>query len=342
MTKYKYMQNRVFFVAQKKEINSRVKQHQEEIRAIKKEISKIVVGQEDVITKVLRAVVSDGHVLLEGVPGTAKTLMVRAISQVTGCKFNRIQFTVDLLPTDILGITSFERERGFFVVKGPIFSNFILADEINRAPPKVQSALLECMQERQVTIGKETFPLDLPFIVLATQNPLESLGVYPLPEAQLDRFIFKIKVNYPNTEEERMILDRNINLHHFDSYGLKTVVSPDAILEMQNDVKEIYISKEIEDYIVKLIDATRNPAKYNISLGNYIEAGASPRASIGLFIASKAEAMMKGKLFVTPHNIKEVAYDVLRHRIILKYEGYAEGISSDNVIAEILSKVPVP
>ena len=312
------------------------------LNEIKKEISNAVIGQEKVINGFLRALLSDGNVLVEGVPGLAKTLIVRALSSVMGCGFSRIQFTPDLLPTDIIGITAYEREKGFYVLKGPIFSNFILADEINRAPPKVQSALLECMQEKQVTIGKETFPMPLPFFILATQNPLEQLGVYPLPEAQVDRFLFKIDIGYPNLKEEQIILNNNITTSKFENFSLKPKMSAEKILEMQDNVKKIYLDKKIEKYIVQIIDATRNPDKYKIKLGPYIEWGASPRASIGLFIASKAEALMQGKTFVTPQYVKEVAYDVLRHRISLNYEAQSENIKIEDVISEILARVPVP
>ncbi len=320
----------------------KVTKDQQVINGIKKEISNIIVGQEKVINGFLRALLSDGHVLIEGVPGLAKTLIVRALSMVMGCGFSRIQFTPDLLPTDIIGITAYEREKGFYVLKGPIFSNFILADEINRAPPKVQSALLECMQEKQVTIGKETFNMSLPFFVLATQNPLEQLGVYPLPEAQVDRFLFKINIGYPNLKEEQTILNNNITIKKFDDFSLKSIMSPEKILELQEDAKRIYLDKKIEKYIVQIIDATRNPDKYRVKLGKYIDWGASPRASIGLFIASKAEALMQGKTFVTPQYVKEVAYDVLRHRVILSYEAQSENIKVEDVISDILARVPVP
>jgi len=320
----------------------KVTKDQKIINNIKKEISNIVVGQETVINGFLRALLSDGHVLIEGVPGLAKTLIVRALSIVMGCGFSRIQFTPDLLPTDIIGITAYEREKGFYVLKGPIFSNFILADEINRAPPKVQSALLECMQEKQATIGKETFGMPLPFFVLATQNPLEQLGVYPLPEAQVDRFLFKINISYPNLKEEQVILNNNITTRRFDDFSLKPIMTPQKILELQDDVKKIYLDKKIEKYIIQIVDATRNPADYRVKLGGYIEWGASPRASIGLFIASKAEALMQGKTFVTPQYVKEVAYDVLRHRVILSYEAQSENIKVEDVISDILARVPVP
>ncbi len=325
-----------------KKSSEKIINNQKILNEIKKEISNVVVGQEKVINAFLRALLSDGHVLVEGVPGLAKTLIVRTLSSVMGCGFSRIQFTPDLLPTDIIGITAYEREKGFYVLKGPIFSNFILADEINRAPPKVQSALLECMQEKQVTIGKETFSMQMPFFVLATQNPLEQIGVYPLPEAQIDRFLFKINISYPNIKEEQIILNNNITTKKFEDFSLKSMTSPEKILELQADVKKIYLDKKIEKYIVQIVDATRNPDKYKIKLGNYIEWGASPRASIGLFIASKAEALMQGKTFVTPQYVKEVAYDVLRHRVSLNYEAQSENIKIEDVISEILARVPVP
>ena len=326
----------------KEEFANKVIQNQKVIDEIKKEVSNVVVGQEKVINGFLRALLANGNVLVEGVPGLAKTLIVRALSAVMGCGFSRIQFTPDLLPTDIIGITAYERERGFYVLKGPIFSNFILADEINRAPPKVQSALLECMQEKQVTIGKETFSMPMPFFILATQNPLEQVGIYPLPEAQIDRFLFKIKIEYPLLDEEQAILNKNITTKKFENFTLKPIMSPEKILELQDDVKKVYLDKKIEKYIIQIVDATRNPNNYKVKFGDYIDYGASPRASIGLFIASKAEALMQGKTFVTPQDVKEVAYDVLRHRLILNYEAQSENIKVEDVISEILARVPVP
>ena len=259
-----------------------------------------------------------------------------------GCKFKRIQFTADLLPTDIVGITSYEEQKGFFVIKGPIFSNFVLADEINRAPPKVQSALLEAMQEKQATIGKETFELELPFFVLATQNPIETLGVYQLPEAQIDRFLFKIIMGYPNKEEEKKIIEQNITLNKFEDFAIKPILSQKRILELQEITKRISHSDKIKEYIVEIVNSTRNPEKYGIKTGKYIELGTSPRACIGLFIAAKADALMRGDAYIRPQHVKNVALDVLRHRIILNYTGQAEGIKSDAIINEILSKVPIP
>ncbi len=323
-------------------LKKKVKGYKNLIDSVKSEVSKIVVGQEAVIEGLLRAIIGNGHVLLEGVPGIAKTLMVRTLSTVTKCSFSRIQFTPDLLPTDIIGITAYEEKKGFFTIKGPIFNNFILADEINRAPPKVQSALLEGMQEKQVTIGKETFPLPHPFFVLATQNPIESLGTYSLPEAQVDRFLFKLNVGYPGIEEEQQVLKKNITLKRFDEYKIKPIITPQDIINLQNDVGKIYLDNKIEKYLVRLVDCTRNPEKYKVKLGKYVEYGGSPRASIGLFIASKAEALLRGELFVTPHHVKKVAVDVLRHRLILNYEGQAEGIKPEDVIKEVLSRVPIP
>jgi MoxR-like ATPase len=309
---------------------------------IKKEMSKVVVGQGNVIDGIMRAIISNGHVLLEGVPGIAKTLIMRSLAQITSCNTKRVQFTADLLPTDIIGITSYEKSKGFYVVKGPIFTNFMLADEINRAPAKVQSALLEAMQEKQVTIGRQSFGISPPFFVLATQNPIETQGTFNLPEAQIDRFLFKLYIDYPNKKEEREILLRNITTKHFSEYNLRGVIGPLDIIRMQNTVHDIFVSKAVEEYIVRLVDATRHPEKYNLKISKYIRYGSSPRASIGLYVASKAEALMKGKEYVTPQHVKEIAHDVLRHRILLNYEGQAENIDRDDIVKEILAKVPIP
>ncbi|MBN2367499.1 MoxR family ATPase [Candidatus Woesearchaeota archaeon] len=308
---------------------------------MRNEIGRIVVGQQHILDSLLEAVLSNGHCLVEGIPGIAKTLLLRTLSVVTGCEFNRIQFTPDLLPTDIIGVTAYEEKKGFYTVKGPIFSNFVLGDEINRAPPKVQSALLEGMQEKQVTIGKTSFPLPHPFFVMATQNPIEQMGTYPLPEAQIDRFIYKILMKYPTMEEEAKIMTQNISLHKFEDYNIIPVMGAEDILRLQTDVKKIYLDPKIEKYIVRIVDATRNPQRYNLELGKYIEFGSSPRASISLFIAAKAHALLNGKIYVTPNDIKSVALNIFRHRMILNYEGQAEEIKSEDIIKEILSKVPV-
>jgi MoxR-like ATPase len=313
-----------------------------DLNKVKNEVAKVVVGQRPLIDGLLRALLANGHVLIEGVPGIAKTLIVRALAASTSCKFKRIQFTADLLPTDILGITSYEEEKGFFVIKGPIFGNFILGDEINRAPPKVQSALLEAMQEQQVTIGRETFPLDKPFSVIATQNPIETLGTYPLPEAQIDRFIFKLTADYPGKDEEKEIIARNISMHSFEHFKIMPAITPKRIIEMQELTKKIGDKDRIKDYIVEITNATRNPKKYNIRLGKYIQWGSSPRAGISLFIGAKADAVLNGQTFIKPQNVKNVALSVLSHRIILNYRGEAEGIVTEDVIKEILSKVGIP
>ncbi|MBI2662941.1 MoxR family ATPase [Candidatus Woesearchaeota archaeon] len=322
-----------------KEINE-IKKYQKVFSNIKSELARVVVGQEDVVNGLLRALICNGHTLVEGVPGIAKTLIVKSLAEITGCQFSRIQFTVDLLPTDIVGLTTYDRKKGFTVIKGPVFANFLIADEINRASPRTQSALLEAMQERQVTIGKETYDLTPPFLVMATQNPIESAGVFNLPEAQVDRFLFKLKVYYPKPKEEQKILHSNVTLRKFEDYKIKKITNPKEIIRIQASVNKVFMSQDLEDYIIRIINATRERDKFKT--GKYIEYGASPRASIGLFIASKADALIKGKSYVTPENIKAVAHDVLRHRVILNYEGQAENINTDDFITEILSKVPIP
>jgi len=320
----------------------KVMKAQKELEDIKKEISKIVVGQDKIIDSLLRGILCEGHVMVEGIPGIAKTLIVRALAIVTGCDFKRIQFTVDLLPSDIIGITTYNEKAGFQTIKGPIFTNFVIADEINRSPPKSQSALLEAMQERQTTIGKKTYPMMDPFFVMATQNPIETSGVYPLPEAQIDRFLLWVKIRYPSTDEEKLILNKNITLSTFESFKLKPVITPRRIIELHKITKEIYLSDALEKYVVEIVNATRFPEKYKISSGEYIEWGCSPRASIGLFMAAKADALLKGSNYVTPQNVKNVAYEIMRHRILLNYEGEAENISTDDIIKEVLGKIPLP
>jgi len=323
------------------ETNISIKECHKILNKIKREVSKVLVGQTDIIDGILRGMLANGHVLVEGVPGIAKTLVIRALGEATGCATKRIQFTVDLLPTDIMGLTAYDEKKGFYTVKGPIFANFIIADEINRSPPKTQSALLEAMQEKQVTLGKETFPLPKPFFVMANNNPIEASGVYPLPEAQIDRFLFKLYMDYPPAKDLRNIIEKNISLRHFEEYGIKSVASPDKILAMQKIVREkIKHTDKIKDYIVRLVNATRETKKYNITLGKYIEWGASPRAAIGLFIGAKADALLKSQSYIAPQNVKNVIHDVLRHRIVLNYKGQAEGIKSDYIIDEIAKKVP--
>ncbi|MBR9690931.1 MoxR family ATPase [Candidatus Woesearchaeota archaeon] len=323
------------------EIIHKIKLYSVLFEAIRKEMSQIVVGQKDVVNTMILALICNGHCLVEGVPGIGKTLTIRALSKIMGCDFSRIQFTPDLLPSDIIGITAYDEKKGFYTVKGPIFANFILADEINRAPPKVQSALLEGMQERQVTIGKETFAIQRPFFVMSTQNPLENLGTYTLPEAQVDRFLFKIKMGYPNIDEEADILRKNMTIYHFDEFKIRPLLDAQKIINLQEFVKKVYLDKKVEDYIVRIVDCTRNPKKYGVKLGQYIQYGASPRGTIALYISSKAMALLNGRPYVTPHDVKEVAHITLRHRLILNYEGQAEEIDVDNIIDEILSSVPI-
>lgn len=308
----------------------------------KTEIAKLVVGQKEIISFLLEALIANGHVLLEGVPGIGKTLLVRTIASIIGCSYSRIQFTPDLLPTDIVGVTTYEEGKGFFTVKGPVFANFVLGDEINRSPPKVQSALLQAMQEREVTIGKETFSLPNPFFVMATQNPVENLGTYKLPEAQLDRFIFKLFMSYPEVDEEEIVLDRNMTLQQFEHFDLQAILQEHEILDVQKIVRKIYMDEKIKKYIVRIIDATRHPDKYKLELGTkYIQFGSSPRGSISLFIAAKAHALIRGRTFVTHKDVKDVAPHILRHRILLNFEGEAEGIDSGSIVDEILQNVPL-
>ncbi len=310
-----------------------------EIEKVEKELEKVVVGQKKVIRGIMRAILCEGHVLVEGVPGLAKTLIIRSIAHVMGCEMKRIQFTVDLLPTDITGINSYDPKKGFQIMKGPIFANFVIADEINRSPPKTQSALLEAMQEREVTIAKESYELPRPFFVMATQNPIETSGVYTLPEAQVDRFIFKLVIEYPEPKEEEDILSQNMTIKNFEDYNLKKILCASRIIQMQKKVKEIYTSDEIKDYIVRIVNKTRNK---DFEYAKYVSYGASPRASIYLYLASKAEALMKGRDFVLPEDVKEVAYPILRHRIILNYEAEADKVTTDDIIKHLLKNVRAP
>jgi MoxR-like ATPase len=309
------------------------------VREIENEASKIVVGQKQIIRKIIVALICNGHVLLEGVPGIAKTLTVKTLAEIMGCEMKRVQFTVDLLPTDITGIMNYTPKKGFEVIKGPVFTNFLLADEINRSPPKTQGSLLEAMQERAVTIARQTHKLPDPFLVMATENPLEQSGVYSLPEAQVDRFLFKILMEYPSQNEEMQVLSNNVSINKFEDYKLKKILSPEKIIDLQKKAKEIFSSEKIKDYIVRIVNETRSK---NFDYSKYISYGASPRASIALFIASKAEALVNGRDYVIPADVKEVAYPVLRHRIILNYEAEAEKITTDQIIKHILDKVDVP
>jgi len=312
------------------------------IEEVRSEIHRVLIGQEEIVSEILKVLLCKGHMLLEGVPGVGKTLSVLTLSKtIKDSTFGRIQFTPDLLPTDITGVTVYEKEKGFYTIKGPVFANIVVADEINRSPPKVQSAMLQAMAEREVTIGKKTLPLPDPFFVLATQNPVETRGVYPLPEAQIDRFLFKIDIKYPKKSEESVIIDRNIDLKPLEDYGVEQVISLKELLTMQDLVKHIYLSYEVKRYIVSLVDATRYPTKYGIPEAKFMQWGASPRASINLALSARATAFMNSRDYVTPDDVRAVAYPVLRHRIILNYEGKAREISTDKVVEAIIKKVPV-
>ena len=314
--------------------------HAATLRAIRDEMKHVIVGQDGVIDRLLLALCAGGHVLLEGVPGIAKTLTIRTLSQCVDCSFTRIQFTPDLLPADIMGTRIYNhKDSGFSTVRGPIFSHFVLADEINRAPPKVQSALLEAMQERQVTIQGDTRPLPRPFFVLATQNPIESEGTYPLPEAQVDRFMFKVLMTYPGKADEIAILDRYTE---GISHTPRTVVSAEDILAIQAFTWKVYADPALKKYISEIVDATRDPGAYGLDDSRYIALGASPRASINLALGGKARALQAGRGYVIPEDIRAVAHDVLRHRILLTYEGESDGITTDAIIDRITGAVKVP
>lgn len=322
------------------ELSYRVKQENEILNKVRNELSKTIVGQSYMIDRLLIALLSNGHILLEGVPGLAKTTAVKALSDTLDLDFKRIQFTPDLLPADLTGTQIYYPKDGSFITKkGPIFSNIVLADEINRAPSKVQSALLEAMQEHQVTIGGETFPLAEPFLVLATQNPIDQEGTYQLPEAQADRFMLKIKVSYPTKEEEKEIIKKS-SIYNEDK--TQKVLNIDDIFRMRKLVEDIYLDEKLQDYILDIIFATRNPSDYKIPLSEIISFGASPRASIYLTKASKAMAFINGRGYVTPSDIRHIVHDILRHRIILSYEAEAETITQENVINKILEYIPVP
>jgi MoxR-like ATPase len=316
-----------------------VKKISDIILQMENEVGKVFFGHKDVVETLIRAILCNGHVLVEGVPGIAKTLAIKTLAKVSGASSKRIQFTVDLLPTDITGLTTYDPKRGFEVVKGPIFANFVVADEINRSPPKTQSAMIEAMQEGQVTIGKETFQLPKPFFVMATQNPLEQEGVYTLPEAQIDRFIFKVVFSYPEPNNEARVMEENVTFKKFEDIDLKSIVSPEKIIQMQKLTHKIYLDPKIKQYILDIVWRTR---KKDFKNGEFVEIGGSPRASITLFIAAKAEALLRGRNYVVPRDIEKVAHEVLRHRVILSYKATAQGITSINVIDEILKVVKAP
>jgi MoxR-like ATPase len=324
-----------------KAINERIQRESAFIDLLQMEMGKVIVGQKQMVERLLVGLLANGHILLEGVPGLAKTLSVKTLAAAIQAKFQRIQFTPDLLPADLVGTMIYnQKESTFQTKKGPIFANFILADEINRSPAKVQSALLEAMQERQVTIGEQTFKLPEPFLVLATQNPIEQEGTYPLPEAQVDRFMLKVKIGYPSKEEELLIMRSNVN-----SEGVvpKSVVSPADILNARNALHEVYMDEKIEKYILDIVFATRSPKDYNLgNLAQLISYGASPRASINLALGAKAYAFIKRRGYVIPEDVRAISLDVLRHRVALTYEAEAEEVTSEQVVQEVLNKIEVP
>ena len=324
-----------------RELNERIERQSAFVTNLTTGMDQVIVGQKHLVESLLIGLLSDGHVLLEGVPGLAKTLAIKTLASLIDAQYSRIQFTPDLLPADVIGTMVYsQKDESFQVKKGPIFANFVLADEINRAPAKVQSALLEAMQERQVTIGKQTFPLPEPFLVLATQNPIEQEGTYPLPEAQVDRFMLKVVIDYPKLEEEKLIIRQNIN---GEKFNVKPILKADEILEARKVVRQVYLDEKIERYIVDIVFATRYPEKYDLKeLKDMIGFGGSPRASINLALAARTYAFIKRRGYVIPEDVRAVAHDVLRHRIGLTYEAEASNMTSDEIISKILNKVEVP
>ena len=323
-----------------KAIQEKVEKESLFVQELLAEMGKVIVGQKYLVERLLIGLLANGHILLEGVPGLAKTLSIKTLSDAIQTQFQRIQFTPDLLPADLIGTMIYNPQSGNFTTKkGPIFTNLILADEINRAPAKVQSALLEAMQERQVTIGDNTFPLEEPFLVMATQNPIEQEGTYPLPEAQVDRFMLKLSITYPSRKEEWEIIDRNAEVGFPE---VKKVISPENILKAREVVAQIYVDEKIKDYILNIVFATRAPEEYNLDLKDLIAYGASPRASIYLNLASKAHAFLKGRGYVTPEDVKAIGMDVLRHRVIVTYEAEAEEITSEDIVKKVFDEIEVP
>lgn len=308
---------------------------------VREEIGKVIVGQNDMIDRLLVALLADGHILLEGLPGLAKTLAATTLAQVLSCDYKRIQFTPDLLPADLVGTSIYNVKEGTFSInKGPVFTNIVIADEINRAPAKVQSALLEVMQEKQVTISGQTFNVGSPYLVLATQNPIEQEGTYPLPEAQTDRFMMKVKVGYPTLAEEKDILSRMGTLA--DKPKVRSLMSGEEVIAARKNVEEVFVDEKVIDYILQIVFATRQPADYNVDIQNLLMFGASPRATLALKMGAKAYAYLQGRNYVTPHDVKQMAHDILRHRLRRTYEAEAEEISSDQIIDRILETIPVP
>jgi len=323
-------------------INERIAKASGFVQPLRDNLNQVIVGQQRLIDKIIICMLADGHMLLEGVPGLAKTLTVKTLASSIDTNFQRIQFTPDMLPADLIGTLIYNQKSGEFDTrKGPIFSNIILADEINRSPAKVQSALLESMQEKQITIGENTYSLDLPFLVLATQNPIEQEGTYPLPEAQVDRFMFKLLIDYPDVDSEKLLMRQNTQTR--ENINIKPVVTPDKIIDAQDVINDIYVDEKVEDYVLKLIFATRNPIKYDLKdMDGIIDFGASPRATINIVRAAKARAFTEGRGYITPEDVRYIGADVLRHRIILTYEAEAEELNTEEVINRLFEKIEVP
>ena len=323
-------------------INDRIAKASSFVQPLRDNLNQVIVGQERLIDKIIICMLADGHMLLEGVPGLAKTLTVKTLASSIDTNFQRIQFTPDMLPADLIGTLIYNQKSGEFDTrKGPIFSNIILADEINRSPAKVQSALLESMQEKQITIGENTYSLDLPFLVLATQNPIEQEGTYPLPEAQVDRFMFKLLIDYPDVDSEKLLMRQNTQTR--ENINIKPVVTPDKIIDAQDVINDIYVDEKVEDYVLKLIFATRNPIKYDLKdMDGIIDFGASPRATINIVRAAKARAFTESRGYITPEDVRYIGADVLRHRVILTYEAEAEELNTEEVINRLFEKIEVP
>jgi MoxR-like ATPase len=323
------------------EINRKVRELRTTLDPLHREVEKVIVGQRAMVDRLLIGLLTGGHILVEGVPGLAKTLAIRTLAQALQLSFHRIQFTPDLLPADVIGTQIYNPRSGeFSIKKGPVFANLVLADEINRAPAKVQSALLEAMQEKQVTIGDHTYPLEQPFLVLATQNPIEQEGTYPLPEAQVDRFMLKLKITYPSRDEELAILERMAAID--PDLSVTGVLSAEEILKLRRGIDEIYVDEKIKRYLVDIVHATRSPGEFGMDLGSYIQYGASPRATIFLTRAAKGQAFLEGRGYVTPQDVKTIGYDVLRHRLIVTYEAEAEDISAESLLQRIFDHLKVP
>jgi MoxR-like ATPase len=322
-------------------MNEKVKEAAAWVPVLRQEISKVIIGQDYLVERLLVGLLANGHVLLEGVPGLAKTLSVRTLASAIDAEFSRLQFTPDLLPADIIGTLIYNPQTAeFYTRKGPVFANLVLADEINRAPAKVQSALLEAMQERQVTLGDETYKLPTPFLVLATENPIDQEGTYPLPEAQVDRFMLKLKIGYPTRQEERAILERMASTS--PKMDVSAVIRPSDILAAREVVDAIYVDDKVKDYIVDIVFATRKPSQYGLQMDHFVQFGGSPRATIALTLAAKAWAFLQGRGYITPQDVKTIGMDVLRHRVIPTYEAEAEDLTSEDIVAKIFETVPVP